>query len=73
MSMSMVDSEGRPVLLTVPEVLREARISRALFYKLLKSGQGPTLTRIGDRTLVSTENLMAWLTQREQRPEARTA
>jgi predicted DNA-binding transcriptional regulator AlpA len=55
-------------LLTVPEVLEEARISRAFFYKLVRSGNGPTLTKLGDRTLVSPDNLKTWLKAREQEP-----
>jgi len=44
-----------------------------LFYKLVKAGKGPVLTRIGDRVFVSRENLMAWLAQHEVGPEARAA
>jgi hypothetical protein len=57
--------ERGPAFLTVPEVLREARISRALFCKRVKSGQGPTLTRIGERTLISRQNLADWLSKQE--------
>jgi hypothetical protein len=72
MFVSMGGGEGRSVLLTVPEVLREARISRAFFYKLVKAGKGPILTKLGDRTLISTENLTDWLAQREVGPGAET-
>ena len=73
MSMSIGEGEVRPTLLTVPEVLREARISKAFFFKLKKSGRGPRLTRIGDRVFVSRENLAAWLGQHEVGPETRAA
>jgi predicted DNA-binding transcriptional regulator AlpA len=72
MSMSTGD-DGRPVLLEVPGVLREVPISRAHFYNLIKTGKGPVLTKIGDRTFVSRENLAAWLAQHEVRSEARAA
>ena len=65
MPMSMEAGGRRPALLTVPEVLDQARISKAFFYKLLKAGKGPTLTKLGDRTLVSPANFRAWLKTRE--------
>jgi hypothetical protein len=65
MTMSMETGDDRPALLTVPEVLREIRVSKAFFYKLAKSGRAPVLTKIGDRTFVSRENLSDWLAQRE--------
>ena len=70
MSMSMVGGDDRPALLTVPEVLREIRVSKSFFYKLAKSGRAPVLTKIGDRTFVSRENLSDWLAQREVGPGA---
>jgi predicted DNA-binding transcriptional regulator AlpA len=71
MSMSMVDGDGRPTLLPVPEVLRAVPISKAFLYKLIKAGKGPVLTRIGDRTFVSRNNLEAWLAKHEvARPQA---
>ena len=73
MSSSIGVGEGPQALLPVRAVLREVPISRALFYKLVKAGKGPVLTRIGDRVFVSRENLMFWLTQREVRPLARAA
>jgi predicted DNA-binding transcriptional regulator AlpA len=73
MSMLMSEGDGRPALLTVPDVLREIRVSRAFFYKMVKAGKGPRLTKLGDRTLVSAENLSDWLAQREVGPEPRVA
>jgi predicted DNA-binding transcriptional regulator AlpA len=71
MSRSIEADDRQPTLLTVPEVLHEARISKAFFFKLTRSGQGPTLTRTGDRVFASRANLAAWLAQHEVRPEAR--
>jgi predicted DNA-binding transcriptional regulator AlpA len=65
MSMSMETGDDRPALLTVPEVLREIRVSKAFFYKLAKSGRAPVLTKIGDRTFVSRDNLEDWLAKHE--------
>lgn len=70
MSMLMSGSDGQPVLMTVPEVLREIRVSRAFFYKLAKSGRGPVLHKIGDRSLVSRKNLEDWLDKHELRSQA---
>jgi predicted DNA-binding transcriptional regulator AlpA len=73
MSLATGTSDGRPTLLPVPSVLKEVPISRAFFYKLVKAGEGPVLTRLGDRVFVSRENLADWLTKREVRPEAHAA
>jgi predicted DNA-binding transcriptional regulator AlpA len=48
-------------------------ISRGLFYKLVRTGSGPVLTKLGERTLISQRNLENWLAQREVRSEARAA
>lgn len=65
MTMSMETGDGRPALLPLPAVLREVPISRAFLYKLIKAGKGPVLTRIGDRTFVSRDNLEDWLAKHE--------
>ncbi|MBB5506704.1 hypothetical protein [Paraburkholderia atlantica] len=36
------------------------RISRTLFYSLIKEGKGPRLMKIGRRTLVSQEAAADW-------------
>jgi predicted DNA-binding transcriptional regulator AlpA len=73
MPMSIGGSDNSSPLLPVSDVLREVPISRAFLYKLIKTGKGPVLTRIGDRVFVSRENLAAWLAQHEVAPEARAA
>jgi predicted DNA-binding transcriptional regulator AlpA len=65
MSMSISGDDGYQALLPIPDVLRTVPISRAFFYKLVKSGRGPVLHKIGDRTFVSRENLSDWIAQRE--------
>lgn len=43
----------RPVeLLTVPEFLARARVSRSVFYHLIRRGVGPPITKIGKRTFI---------------------
>ena len=71
--MSIGASDNSSPLLPVSDILREVPISRAFLYKLIKTGKGPVLTRIGDRVFVSRENLAAWLALREVRPEVHAA
>ena len=40
-------------------------ISRALFYKLLKSGDGPRIMKCANRTLISFEAAAEWRRQME--------
>ena len=44
----------------VPTFCARHRISRAMFYKLVKEGLGPQLMKVGARTLVSREAGTAW-------------
>jgi hypothetical protein len=48
-------------------------ISRAMFYKLLKLGQGPRLMKVGARTLISDEAAADWRRQCEQQSAATAA
>lgn len=41
------------------------KISRTLFYKLLKIGRGPRLTKIGRRTFVTGEAAAEWRARME--------
>jgi len=50
---------------SVPEFCAANRISRAFFYKLLKTGQGPSIMKVGRRTLISLESAIAWRKQFE--------
>lgn len=47
-------------LFSVSEFCRCAGISRALFYKLLRDGKGPRITKIGSRTLISQAAADEW-------------
>ncbi len=40
-------------------------ISRALFYKLLKNGNGPRTMKVANRTLISVEAARDWRSQME--------
>jgi predicted DNA-binding transcriptional regulator AlpA len=66
-----------PSMLSVPAFLVEHGISRSLFYRLIKEGRGPRITKINDRTLISAEAAAEWRARMEQetiqaapRPEA---
>lgn len=41
------------------------KISRALFYQLLKKGNGPRIIKLGKRTLISYEAAAEWRRQLE--------
>ena len=41
------------------------KISRAFFYRLVKEGRGPTITKLGARTLVSIEAAAEWRARME--------
>jgi hypothetical protein len=57
---------------SIPEFCRAHRISRALFYILLKKQQAPAVMRVRGRTLVSSEAAEAWRRRMERTPaEAR--
>jgi predicted DNA-binding transcriptional regulator AlpA len=56
-----VEVDFAPPPFTVPEFLDWAKIGRTLFYKLVKDGKGPKITKIGDRTLVRREEAVRWL------------
>jgi hypothetical protein len=45
---------------TIPEFCDQHRFSRAFFYKLLKAGKGPRITRLGARSFISNEDAAAW-------------
>jgi predicted DNA-binding transcriptional regulator AlpA len=45
---------------TVTEFCSLHRISRSLFYKLLRHGQGPRVMKVGARSLITSEAAQAW-------------
>ena len=54
--LSLVDQ----LAFSIPEFCRKHGISRAHFYNLSKSGDAPTVMRVGRRTLISTEAAAEW-------------
>jgi hypothetical protein len=45
---------------SIAEFCRAHNLSRAFFYILLKRGNGPTVMKVGKRTLVSEEAAKDW-------------
>jgi hypothetical protein len=45
---------------SIAEFCRAHSVSRAFFYMLLKRGEGPTVMKVGKRTLVSEEAARDW-------------
>ena len=54
---------------TIEEFCKSHRISRGTFYNLLKAGHGPSIMKVGSRTLVSAEAAADW----RRKVEATTA
>jgi hypothetical protein len=50
---------------TVSEFCERHRISRTIFYEILKAGTGPTIFKCGAKTLVSKEAAARWRAERE--------
>ena len=44
-------------------------VSRSLFYRLLKEGRGPRVTKISRRTLISAEAAAEWRARMERETE----
>jgi predicted DNA-binding transcriptional regulator AlpA len=51
---------------SIPEFCRWHGISRAHFYNLSKSGDGPAVMRVGRRTLISAEAAAEWRRRMER-------
>lgn len=45
---------------SVQEFCRLHSISRAMLYKLIKSGRGPKILKIGTRSLITAEAAAGW-------------
>jgi len=50
--------------LDIPEFCAAHRISRPLLYKLWKSGDGPIVTRVGGRRLITPTHAAEWRNSR---------
>jgi hypothetical protein len=51
---------------SVNDFCREYRISRALFYNLLRNGRGPRVMKVGRRTLISQQAAEEWQRKMER-------
>jgi hypothetical protein len=51
---------------SISEFCSAHRISRAHLYAILKRGQGPTVMKVGKRTLISDEAAASWRRAMEQ-------
>jgi predicted DNA-binding transcriptional regulator AlpA len=60
-NLKMSGALGGAITFTVDEVLEKARISRGLFYKIVRQGKGPKMVRMGRRTFVTPRELDAWI------------
>lgn len=57
---------------SIVEFCRAHRVSRAFFYVLQKRGEGPTVIKVGKRTLVSDEAAKDWRQRMERTPNLRS-
>jgi hypothetical protein len=55
-----------PTAIDVDGFCRQHCISRAHFYNLLKRGEGPTVMKVGRRTLIGAEAAVAWRRRMEK-------
>jgi hypothetical protein len=60
MTLLQPDTTGHKAALTIPEFCREHRFSVAFFYVLRKRGQGPRVTKIGARRIITHEDAAVW-------------
>jgi hypothetical protein len=51
---------------SIAEFCRAHRVSRAFFYVLQKRGEGPTVMKVGKRTLVSNHAAKDWRERMER-------
>jgi predicted DNA-binding transcriptional regulator AlpA len=56
------------VVFSVPEFCTQYKISRSHFYRLVQTGQGPRITKIGDVTRILVEDALDWLEQLRSSP-----
>ena len=52
---------------SVTDLCDLANISKALFYKSVRNGWGPRITKIGRRTIITAEAAETWLKEMEER------
>jgi len=57
---------GPPLAMSIREFCTAHRISEDMFFKMRRQGWGPTVMRVGTRTLISIEAAAEWRKAREQ-------
>ena len=57
-----------PSMQSVPSFCADNGLSRSLFYRLLKDGRGPRVTKIGRRSLISGQAAAEWRARMEAEP-----
>lgn len=57
-----------PQAYTVLAFCKAHSISRSFFYELLKSGAGPRIRKVGNRTLISREAAFEWRNNQNTTP-----
>ena len=62
---------GPPLAMSIREFCTAHRISEDMFFKMRRQGWGPTVMRVGTRTLISIEAAAEWRKAREQEAEHR--
>jgi predicted DNA-binding transcriptional regulator AlpA len=71
---SQPNREESMSLKTIHEATQELRISRSSLYRLLNSGSGPRVIKVGGRTMVPADELVEWVAKRpnpfENTPDA---
>lgn len=66
MAMVMISAAvTTPSSFTISEFCQRNAISKSFFYKLVNSGAGPRLMRVGAHTRISVESETAWKIDRE--------
>lgn len=53
-------SDLEPLFYDVNSFCAASQISRSFFYKLSRAGKGPAVTKLGNRTVISTAAAKAW-------------
>jgi predicted DNA-binding transcriptional regulator AlpA len=61
-------SRNATLLLTKREAAARARVSERTFDRVLASGTGPAITRIGARVLIREDHMGAWIDRCTEAP-----
>jgi len=62
-----MSQDNKSDVFDIPGFCEANKISRALFYNLVKEGNGPRLMKVGRRTLITAESVREWRLRMEQK------